>query len=100
MSVNAAAYAKDGYAQNLLPFRDTSGQGPFRSRDFVTSCQKATLGRIWHNFRLRMRIIYFLTWLLPVIFNLAALLNFTTTCQCHFWATISVDGFTSQINCT
>jgi hypothetical protein len=34
------------------------------------------------------------------IFNLAALLNFTTTCQCHFWATISVDGFTSQINCT
>jgi hypothetical protein len=31
------------------------------------------------------------------IFNLVALLNFTTTCQCHFWSTISVDGFTSQV---
>ena len=34
------------------------------------------------------------------IFNLVALLNFTTTCQCHFWSTISVDGFTSQVACT
>ena len=34
------------------------------------------------------------------IFNLIALLNFTTTCQCHFRSTISVDGFTSQVACT
>ena len=34
------------------------------------------------------------------IFNLIALFNFTTTCQCHFWSTISVDGFTSQVACT
>ena len=34
------------------------------------------------------------------ISNLVALLNFTTTCQCHFWSTISVDGFTSQVACT
>ena len=34
------------------------------------------------------------------IFNLVALLNFTTTYQCHFWSTISVDGFTSQVACT
>jgi hypothetical protein len=27
----------------------------FRSLDFVTSGQKALLGRIWRNFRLRMR---------------------------------------------
>ena len=33
------------------------------------------------------------------IFNLVPLLNYTTTCQCHFWSTISVDGFTSQ-DCT
>ena len=31
---------KTGHAQNLLPVRATSGQGPFRPRDFVTSCQK------------------------------------------------------------
>jgi hypothetical protein len=101
--------------------------------------KNARLGRIWRNFRLRMRIIYFrtvslpVTWLpvmsLPVaphcppsnnnlsvpiyyschsspplkiawIFSLVALLNFTTTCQCHFWSTISVDGSTSQIACT
>jgi hypothetical protein len=29
-----------------------------------------------------------------------ALLNFTTTYQGHFWSTISVDGFTSQVACT
>ena len=34
------------------------------------------------------------------IFNLIALLNFTTTCQCHFWSIISVDGLTSQVVCT
>ena len=34
------------------------------------------------------------------IFNLVALLNVTTTCQCHLWSTISVDGFTSQVACT
>ena len=42
-----------------LPVRATSGQGLFRSRDFVTSGQIAPLGRIWHNFWLRMRITYF-----------------------------------------
>jgi hypothetical protein len=31
---------KAGHVQNLLPVRATSGQGLFRSRDFVTSCQK------------------------------------------------------------
>jgi hypothetical protein len=35
------ARGKSGHAQNLLPVRDTSGQGLFRSRDFVTSGQKA-----------------------------------------------------------
>ena len=35
------AREKSGHAQNLLPVRDTSGQGLFRSRDFVTSGQKA-----------------------------------------------------------
>ena len=45
------AREKAGHTQNLLPVRATSGQGLFRSRDFVTSCQKAPLGRIWHNFR-------------------------------------------------
>ena len=35
------AREKSGHAQNLLPIRDTSGQGLFRSRDFVTSGQKA-----------------------------------------------------------
>jgi hypothetical protein len=28
------------HAQNLVPVRDTFGQGLFRSRDFVTSGQK------------------------------------------------------------
>jgi hypothetical protein len=31
----------------------------FRSRDFVTSGQKTPLGRIWRDFRLRMRRTYF-----------------------------------------
>ena len=52
---------KAGHAQNLLPVRVTSGQVLFRSRDFVTSGQKAPLGRICHNFRLRMRRTYFRT---------------------------------------
>jgi hypothetical protein len=52
---------KAGHAQNILPVRTTSGQGLFRSCDFVTSGQKAPLGRIWHNFRLRMRRTYFQT---------------------------------------
>jgi hypothetical protein len=52
----------------LLLLRKKRGKRPgmrrtyFRSRDFVTSCQKAALGRIWRNFRLRMRRIYFRTW--------------------------------------
>ena len=33
---------KDGDAQNMLSVRDTSGQGLFRSRDFVTSGQKGS----------------------------------------------------------
>ena len=40
--------------------------GLFRSRDFVTSGQKAPLGRIWRNFRLHMRRTYFRTGSLPV----------------------------------
>ena len=39
----------------------TSGHDRFRSRDFVTSGQKATLGRILRNFRLCMRRTYFRT---------------------------------------
>jgi hypothetical protein len=39
----------------------SSGQDLFRSRDFVTSGQKAPLGRILRNFRLRMCITYFRT---------------------------------------
>ena len=31
---------KAGHVQNLIPVRATSGQGLFRSRDFVTSGQK------------------------------------------------------------
>jgi hypothetical protein len=50
---------KAGHAHNLLPDRATSRQVLFRSRDFVTSGQKAILGRIWHNFRLRMPRTYF-----------------------------------------
>jgi hypothetical protein len=46
---------KAGHAQNLLPVRTTSRQGLFWSRDFVTSGQKALLGRILRNFRLHMR---------------------------------------------
>jgi hypothetical protein len=63
------AREKAGHAQNLFPIRTASGHGHFRSRDFVTSCQKIPLGRIWLNFRLRMRRTYFragpfpLTWL-------------------------------------
>ena len=34
------------------------------------------------------------------IFNLVTLLNFTPTCKCHTWSTISVDGSTSQVACT
>ena len=48
-----------GHAQNLLPVMTTSGQGLFRSCDFVTSDQKAQLGRILPNFRLYMRRTYF-----------------------------------------
>ena len=47
------------YLQSTV--RATSGQGLFRSRDFVTSDQKAPLGRILRNFRLRMRRTYFRT---------------------------------------
>jgi hypothetical protein len=50
---------KTGHAQNILPAMTVSGQGHFRSRDFVTSGQKAPLGR--RNFRLRMRRTYFWT---------------------------------------
>ena len=50
-----------GHAQNILPVRTASGQGLFRSRDFVTSGQKTPLERIWHNFRLRMRRTYLRT---------------------------------------
>jgi hypothetical protein len=42
-----------------LPDRASSGQGPFRSHDFVTFGQKAPLERIWRNFRFRMRRTYF-----------------------------------------
>ena len=56
------AREKPRHAQNLLPGMATSGQGLFRSRDFVTSGQKVPLGRIWRNFRLRMRRTYFRTW--------------------------------------
>ena len=52
---------KADHAQNILPARTASGQGHFRSRDFVTCGQKAPLGRIWRNSRLRMRITYFRT---------------------------------------
>ena len=55
------AREKSGHAQNLLPIGTASRQGLFRSRDFVTSGQKAILGRIWRNFRLRMRRTYFRT---------------------------------------
>jgi hypothetical protein len=55
-----------GHAQNLLPVMTTSGQGLFRSCDFVTSDQKAQLGRILPNFRLYMRRTYFRTGSLPV----------------------------------
>jgi hypothetical protein len=58
---------KAGHAHNLLPVRDTSRQGLFRSRDVVTSGQKAPLGRIWRNFRLHLRRIYFRTGSLPVM---------------------------------
>jgi hypothetical protein len=43
-----------------------TGQGIFRSRDFVTSGEKVPLGRILRKFRLRMRIAYFRTGPLPV----------------------------------
>jgi hypothetical protein len=46
------AREKAGHAQSLLPVRATSGHFG----------QKALLGRIWRNFRLRMRITYFRTW--------------------------------------
>jgi hypothetical protein len=52
---------KTGHMQNILPVRATSGQGFFRSRDFVTSGQKTPLGWILRNFRLRMRRAYFRT---------------------------------------
>jgi hypothetical protein len=52
---------KPGHAQSILPVRATSGQGLFRSRDFATSGQKAPLGRILRNLRLRMRRSYFRT---------------------------------------
>jgi hypothetical protein len=55
-----------GHAQNPLPVMTTSGQGLLRSCDFVTSDQKAQLGRILRNFRLYMRITYFRTGSLPV----------------------------------
>ena len=55
------AWEKAGHAQNLLLVRTTSGHILFRSRDFVTSSQKAPLWRIWRNFWLRMRIKYFRT---------------------------------------
>ena len=53
------AREKSEHAQNILPDRATSGQVLFRSRDFVTSGQKAPLGRILCNFLLRMHITYF-----------------------------------------
>ena len=53
---------KTGHAQNILPVRAISRQGLFRSRDFDTSGQKAPLGWILRNFRLRMRRTYFRTW--------------------------------------
>ena len=52
---------KAGHPQNLLPVMAISGQGLFRSRDFVTSGQKAPLWRIWCTFRLCMRRTYFRT---------------------------------------
>ena len=52
---------KTGHAQDILPARTASGQGHFQSRDFVTSGQKAPLGRKWCHFRLRMRRTYFRT---------------------------------------
>ena len=53
---------KSGHAQNLLLVRTTSGQGLFRSRDFVTSGQKSPLWWILRNFRLCMRRTYFRTY--------------------------------------
>ena len=50
------AREKAGHAQNLLPDRNTFGHVTD-----VTSGQKTPLGRIWCNFRLRMRIAYFRT---------------------------------------
>jgi len=47
---------KARHAQNLLPIRATSG------RVTVTSGRKVLPGRIWRNFRLRMRRTYFRTW--------------------------------------
>jgi hypothetical protein len=49
------AREKAGHAQKLLPVRVTFGQGLFRSRDFVTSGQKALLWWIWRNFRTSFR---------------------------------------------
>jgi hypothetical protein len=50
----------------ICKLHNTRRQGLFKSRDFVTSGQKAPLGRIWRNFRLRMRRTYFRTGLLQV----------------------------------
>ena len=49
------------FRSGSLPDRASSGHVTD-----VTSGQKALLGRIWRNFRLRMRRTYFRTWSLPV----------------------------------
>jgi hypothetical protein len=48
------------FRYGTLPERASSGHVT------VTSGQKAPLGRIWRNFRLRMRRIYFRIWSFPV----------------------------------
>ena len=53
---------KAAHAHNLLSIRATSGQGISSGHVIdVTFGQKVTLGRIWCNFRLRMRRTYFRT---------------------------------------
>ena len=47
---------KAGHAQNLLPVRAPSGHVTL-----PLPVKKAPLGRIWRNFRLRMRRTYFMT---------------------------------------
>jgi hypothetical protein len=53
---------KDGHTQNILSDRAYSGHVTSGSHvTYVTSGQKAPLGRILRNFRLFMRITYFQT---------------------------------------